>query len=60
MLAHVFIIFSLKQSKLNLFLFRNNRKVLPDMNDVNPLRHYDASWHYQVIIFVKVVNDVAP
>ena len=30
------------------------------MNDVNQLHHNDVLWHYQIIIFVKVVNDAAP
>ena len=37
-----------------------NGKALPKMNDVNLLRHNDALWHYQIFIFVKVINDPAP
>ena len=38
----------------------NNVKMLPNMNDVNQLHHNDVLWHYQIITFVKVVNDAAP
>ena len=38
----------------------NNSKGLPNMNDVNLLRRNNALWLYQIIIFVKVVNDAAP
>ena len=29
------------------------------MNDVSPVRHNDVLWRYQIVIFVKVVNDAA-
>ena len=38
----------------------HNGKALPNMDDINLLSHNDPLWRYQIIIFVKVVNDATP
>ena len=38
----------------------HNGKGLRNMNDANPLHHNEALWRYQIVIFVKVINDTAP
>ena len=38
----------------------NNDIALQSMFEFNPLHPNDMLWHYQIVIFVKVVNDAAP